>query len=143
MSLKPYSPDNVDLIVGAITISGYGEDEFINFEMDEDAYTLVAGVDGENTVNHRVSHNGTLTITLQSTSRSNDILSAIYNAARNSGGAAGIVPIAIKDRNTSTLLASAKGFIKKLPAVTFGATTTPREWVFQLVDIQAFVGGSG
>ena len=140
MTVKTYDPKQVQIIIGGQTISGFADGEFINVERDEDMFTKVSGADGE--VSRAKSNNkmGTMTLTLLGTSASNDILSAFAVADELSNS--GIVPIICKDSlGTSTLFAG-EGWVKKMPAYTASKEISTRAWVFDLAEVEIFIGGN-
>ena len=140
MTVKTYDPKAVQIIVGGNQISGFADGEFINVERDEDMFTKVTGADGE--VSRAKSNNkmGTMTLTLLGTSASNDILSAFAQADELSNS--GVVPIYIKDSLGTTILFSAEGWVKKMPAFTASKEITDRAWVFDLAVVDVFIGSN-
>ncbi|MEM3318264.1 MAG: phage protein, partial [Thermoplasmatales archaeon] len=82
----------------------------------------------------------TLTITLAQTSPSNDVLSGIFNLDKLSNQ--GIVPILIKDMSGNTVIFSATGWIQSFPDMSFGNEINDRSWIFDLANIDMFIGGN-
>lgn len=140
MALKTIDPKKVILTIGGVPIGGYADGTFISFEMAEDAFTTSVGADGETV---RVKSNnrlGTLTITLQQTSDSNSSLSAVATADQLSG--TGIVAVLIKEIGGDTSIISGKGWVRKLPVAEYGKEVANREWILDLADVDAFIGGT-
>jgi len=140
MAVKTYDPKQVQLIIGLVPISGFADGEFINIERDEDTFTKISGADGE--VSRAKSNNkmGELSVILLQTSASNDILSAFMLADELANS--GVIPIFIKDSLGLTTLFAAEGWVKKPPAITFDKEIGEREWVFDLANVDIFVGGN-
>lgn len=137
-----WDPARVDTLVGLIAMSGFADGAMIEFEEDGPRYKVVKGVDGQITrvkINGRV---GTLTIHLQNTSKSNDVLSAFHIADLASDGGGGIVPVAVRDRNGVTVLAAKEGFVEGFPKDTMSDKPEDRAWKVILVDYDLFLGGS-
>ena len=91
-----YDPSRVTVTVGAAVLSGFAEDTFISIEEIGDGVTSVSGADGEVARAMSSDRRCRVTITLQQTSTGNDILSALLQADRISGGD-GIFPITVAD----------------------------------------------
>lgn len=142
MSFHEYDPDQVDVIFALAPISGFSEDDMVTIEEDEDGFILVTGVDGEFTRSKVKGVSAKVTIKIMSSSRSNDALSAIYEADRLAPGGAGVVPILIRDNNGTSLFASDKAWIIKRPPRTFGKQAVPVEWQIQVIDQKWFQGGT-
>lgn len=142
MSTKHWNPDRVDTIVGVAPMSGFSEDAMIKFTESDDRFVIVKGVDGQVTRSKTVAKVGKLTISLMSSSKSNDILSALHTLDILTPGGAGVVPLAIVDRNGTSLLAAPECWIDKFPDTNMGKQAEAREWTLTVVDYQLFVGGT-
>lgn len=140
MSVKTYDPKQVQLIIGGNQIGGFADGEFINAERDEDAFTKVTGADGETSRAKSNNKAGSLTLTLAGTSSSNDALSAIAIADELDND--GIVEVYIKDTLGTSVLFSAQGWIRKMPAYSADKEITNREWVLDLANVDTFIGGN-
>jgi hypothetical protein len=141
MATKEYDPELVDTIVGVAEMSGFAEDAMIKFEESEDQWVLKKGVDGTFTRVRIQGKAGIFTISLMSSSRSNDVLSALYLLDQLTPGGAGIVPLLVRDRNGTSTLAATESWIIKAPDLSFGKETETREWRLQVVDYKLYVGG--
>jgi hypothetical protein len=140
MGLKHYAPKDYDCIVGVAVISGYGEDTMIGVEQTEDTFTVTAGADGE--ITRVKSHNRThrVTLTLMQNSPSNEVLAALHQADISADGGAGVVTFLLRNKNGSTLIASAACWVVKSANVTLSKGAQGREWMIDLVDPSVFVG---
>lgn len=138
--LHTYNPAEVSTIVGAFNMQGFADGSFVTIEMNEDAWNLYVGSDGEGARSKSNNRSGTITIRLMQTSSSNEILSALYKS--DDVGDAGITNILIKDSSGSTLAMAENAWIRKLPAVDFARESGEREWVFESDNIQVFVGSN-
>ena len=140
MSVKTYDPNEVICIVGGAIISGYADGTYLNVERDEQMFQKVEGADGF--VYRAKSNNksGVLTLTLQQTSPSNDVLSGFMVADELTNS--GIVPVFIKDAIGTTVLVSGEGWVQQMPAVGYAKEVNNREWSIAMAQINAFVGGN-
>src|SRR5690606_23641120 len=132
-----YDPKQVKIVVGAHTITGVADGTFITIEPTGDGVTSVAGAYGDvaRSMSHDPRH--TITITLQQTSRSNDVLSSLRDVDRLSGGS-GAFPIQVTDLRGGTLFAGTAWVVKKATA-TFASGTENKEWPLEAVG--AFTNG--
>jgi len=142
MALFDYSPDEVDVLVAGIPITGWADGEFLTIEMTTDAFTSVVGTDGEVTRNRSNDNRATATVKLMQSSASNDLLSALYNTDRLARNGAGIGAFLVKDNQGRSLYAAAECWIRKHPDISFDREATAREWVIEIADLQVFTGGN-
>jgi hypothetical protein len=139
MSIRTFDPKEVSVIYGPLIIRGFSEDK-ISVVRDNPAWELVVGADGEST---RVKSNdlsGTITLTLQQSSPSNDELSAQFNADQLSN--AGLLPLYIKDNLGSTVISAATAYIEQIPEATYGKTQNDRVWTLRTDNLLVFLGGN-
>lgn len=138
--MKPYTVDPKQVIstVGAVNVGGFVDGTFILANRTSDAFSMVSGADNQVTRLKINDSTGTITFTLQQSSPSNSLLTAIGILDEQSGG--GIVPITVKDFGGSTLIISPYSWLRKIPEVTYAKEVTSREWVFDCSKIDIFVG---
>ena len=86
-SFKIYDPDQVSLSLAGIPIDGYADGEFVRIERETDVFSDVAGSNGEVARSKTNDNRGTVTFILMQTSKTNDLLSALYNLEKNTPGA--------------------------------------------------------
>lgn len=140
MGVETYSPKKVHVLVGAAIIQGYADGTFVNVERSVDAFTLSVGADGEASRVHSPDRSGTVTLTLQQTSDSNDVLSAL--AIADDLTLQGTFPLLVKDNNGRTLVESNTAWIKKVPASEYSKEMSQREWVIECAELNIHVGGN-
>lgn len=140
--MKHWNPDQVDVIVGGVPMSGFSEDGMIELEESEERFIVVKGVDGEITRSKVVARLATLTIKLMNTSRSNDVLSALHTLDLSTSGGAGVVPFGVIDRNGTSLMAAPEGWVNGFPPVKMGKQGEERTWKCTIIDYRMFVGGT-
>lgn len=141
MAVHTVDPKNVIISVGGVNISGFADGTFLEITADTQQFTKVIGADGFATRVKTNNYGGVLTITLAQSSPSNDVLSALLNADRVSNS--GVVPILIRDITGTTIIFSASGWIQQLPDTAYGNTINNRAWVFDLAEMDVFIGGNG
>jgi hypothetical protein len=140
MATYTYSPDKVLCIIGGVPMSGFADGTGITVEREADAFTKVVGSDGVVSRVKSANRTGSVTITLQQTSASNDILSgfALLDEVSNEG----VFPVLIKDNLGRSVFASGEGWVKKIPSSAFGKDISDREWVIDCGKLNIFVGGN-
>ena len=128
--VKTYNPAKFLCIIGGIPMSGFADGTFVNVESVTDGITSQSGADGEiaRAISADVRHR--VTLTLQQTSASNDVLSNFHKADRLSGGGV-LLPILLEDLTGRTVFAVAQSWIVKSPARGFGKDVGTREWLFE------------
>ena len=140
MAAKTYSPKKVSVIVAGVIMAGYAEGSFISVERSADAFTKVVGSDGEVGRVHSADRSGRITLTLQQTSESNDVLSALQIADEFS--LTGKFPVIVKDNNGTSLYHGMDAWIVKSPNAEYSNSMSPREWMIDVADLTAFSGGN-
>lgn len=130
-TLKTYSPDRIKILVGAHVVTGTADGTFVNITQMTDGVSSEAGAYGDVARAMSLDPRHTITITLQQTSRSNDVLSAYADADRISGGN-GAVPVAITDLRGGTLFAGT-GWVVKKADKGFAKELTANEWTLEAV----------
>ncbi len=141
MSVRTVDPKNVIIAIGGVPMSGFADGTFLEISSDAQQFTKVTGADGHTTRVKTNNYGGTLTLTLSQSSPSNDVLSAMFNADRLRN--AGVVPVLIRDLTGTTEIFAATGWIQQIPSVIYGNAVNNREWVLDLAEMDAFVGGNG
>lgn len=143
MSVRSYDPKMILTTVGALPMTGFADGTFLKVEMNEDAFSLQVGADGEAARSRSNNNSAKITITLLQTSPANDLLSALYASDRLIPGRTGIVPLMIKDLLGTTLFAAVSCWITKVAPAEYAKEAGSREWVLETDDLQvAYVGGS-
>ncbi len=137
---KNYDPGRVVASFKGIQILGFMDGTFISGERAEDAFEMAVGAQGDVTRVRNRNRTGTVTMTLQAASPSNDLLSAQAILDELSG--IGYGPLLVKDLNGLTVIEAPIAWIKKSPTVEFGDEASGREWIFDCADLILVVGGA-
>jgi hypothetical protein len=138
MAFATYDFSQVNLIIGGVPISGFADGSSITVEFDEQQWTKTTGSDGLVTRSKSNNYSGSVSVSLQQSSRANDVLSALWVADRTSN--AGVVPLLIKDNSGRTLWAAQHAWVQQMPSQEFGKELSDREW---LLDCDALTGAAG
>lgn len=143
MATRTYNPDRVAVIVGPAEIKGFVDGTFVAISEIGDGVTSQSGADGEVARAISSDRRHSITITLQQTSESNDILSGLYAADRKTCGGA-MVPIMVKDLCGRTLFSAAEAWVTKTPDAAFGTEISERAWVLHTgAPVVYLIGGQG
>jgi len=138
--LKNYDADQVSISIGGHVVSGYADGEFVTVARDEDAYSLSVGADGEPTRSKSNNFAGTITLVLQQTSDSNDVLAAKAELDELSNG--GLFPVSVKDNSGRAIYFADAMWVQKKPDAAYGRESGTREWVLRTGNLQHFAGGN-
>lgn len=141
MSVFTVDAKSVLVSVGGFPISGFVDGTFLEITADDQQFLKVTGADGYVTRVKSNDYGAVMTLTLSQSSPSNDILSGIFNADRLNN--LGVVPILIKDMTGTTIIFSGTGWIQQFPDISYGNDITDRAWIFDLANVDLFIGGNG
>lgn len=141
MSVRTFDPKSVIITIGGVAMSGFADGTFLEVTADTQQFTKIIGADGYATRIKTNNYGGVMTLTLSQSSPSNDALSAILNADRVAN--AGVVTILVKDLSGTSIIFSASGWIQQFPDISFANTVNDRAWIFDLAEMEIFVGGNG
>ena len=92
--LATFAPNDVTVVITqrssgiAHIVSGYSEDSIVNIERSAETFTMYTGADNTSTRIYNANKSATVTLSLQQTSASNDILSLLYANDSNKIGRA-------------------------------------------------------
>lgn len=137
--VKTYSPDRIKVIIGPTAMTGAADGTFVEIEPMTDGTTSEAGAYGEVARALSLDPRHTITVTLQQTSRFNDVLSALYQLDKVSGGD-GTAPILITDLRGTTVFAGTC-WVTKMATATYAKGLEAKEWPIEAVG-EFFNGGT-
>lgn len=135
-----YDPARVVFTFSGILVQGFMEGTFISVERAEDAFTPSVGAAGDVTRVRNRNRTGSITVTLQAASPSNDQLSTIARIDELFGQ--GVKPSMVKDLNGTTLIQASNSWIRKIPQWQAAKDASGVEWVFDCAELNMHVGGS-
>jgi len=138
--VKTYNPSDVVVIYGAKQITGFSEDDMITIKPGGSGTQKYVGVDGE--VSRSIDPDTTVevTMTLATTSDSNDTLMEAYEADRTYGS--GMQELIIKDLSGSTIVSAAQAWVANMPTKKFGKKIDKNEWTMHTGQASSFIGGN-
>ncbi len=142
MTLYTFDAKSVGVIFGGAPLSGFADGTFVSIEQNEDSFSLQVGTDGDACRSKSNNQSARVTVTLQQSSASNDVLSALFNTDILSPSGDGIFPLMVKDNTGRSILAAEKAWIVKPPTSTFAREAENREWVFETDAMIHNVGGN-
>ena len=140
--MQTYDPKKIIVIFGARQLTGMAEDSIVSIAPNGDGLQTYVGADGD--VARSLDPDATyeVTVSLNTTSASNDYLSNMYNYDRETGD--GIAPLLIKDLAGTTLFSAPEAWVNNMPEASRGLTVDTQEWTFSTGQVEdAIVGGLG
>ena len=138
--MKTYDPKKIIVIFGSRQLTGMAEDSIVTISPLGDGMQIYVGADGD--VARSVDPDATfeVTVSLNTTSNSNDYLSNMYNFDRATGN--GVAPLLIKDLAGTTLFSAPEAWIANMPEASRGLTVDTQEWTFNTGQVEdAIIGG--
>lgn len=144
MAMRAWNIKDLALSLNAVPLEGgYGEDEVMQLEWEEDQFIPYVGADGE--VSRAATNNGlaTVTLTYAQTAAANDRLTALLKADIATPNGAGAGMFQARDTNGRMVVISDRAWVAAYPSVTMGKTIQTIEWKLQLADagLGSFIGG--
>jgi len=138
--MDTHDPASMVFTVGGNVITGFMDGTYLTVERLEDTYTLHVGADGEVARVRNRNKSGSFTFTLQQTSTSNQILSALTTLDEQTGVPAGASYL--RDLLGTTILGGDESYVLKLASSGFGKEMQGREWTVVVPRLDGVVGGS-
>ena len=129
-------------IAGIPITGGYADGEFLRIESESDAFTDVAGTDGEVTRSKTNDRRATATLSLMQTADANNLLAALAITDREAPNGAGVGAFLVRDRQGTALYQASECWISKTPDATFDREATAREWTIRIAKLEDFTGGT-
>jgi hypothetical protein len=146
--LATFAPNDVTVILTQASsgishiVSGFSEDSIVTVERNAETYTLYTGADNTNTRIYNANTSAKMTMALQQTSSSNDILSQLYLNDAASRDSTGLFSINIVDNSGRSSYFAEEAYIAVVPNSAFANTMQTREWVIEAVRMETFIGGN-
>lgn len=136
-----YNPKKNIIIYGAKQLTGFAEDDMITIKPLGDGMQIFSGADGE--VGRSIDPNSTyeVTVSLATSSKSNDYLSNCFNKDRKTGN--NMLPLIIKDLSGSTLFFAKQAWIKNFTESKRGRKISNQDWTFNTGQVDdPIIGGN-
>lgn len=145
--IRQFDPSRVRMRVLGIELTGFAQKK-VSIKQKTDTWKLVTGCEGETTRVKSLDTSGTITVTLQQTSPSNQFLSTLYFLDRQ---LAVPVPVWIYYEGDSfgesifglsTKIISLQTWIKKLPDINYSNKLDETVWEFESDNLLYFLFGN-
>lgn len=137
---RTYDPAEHLCSFGGIPITAFGPDTFIDAVRNEDGWSLVVGAGGETVRSRNRNRSGKVTVTLLASSPENDALMQAALADENLGQ--GIGEFFVKDNLGTAFCHAESAWIVKIPNMSRAKAAGVATWVFELANMDIFVGGN-
>lgn len=144
--LATFTPNDVTIVITQQStgishiVSGFSEDSIVNVERNADTFMLYTGADDTNTRIYNANTASTVTLSLQQTSASNDILTALYENDRQTRN--GLFSITIRDNSGRSEFFSEEAYIGIVPSSAYSNQMNTREWVIHAPKLDTLIGGN-
>lgn len=125
-----YSPSDVKLVVSGYTLSGIMD---INLAWNTPPFSIRRGIRGRNTRVYNKDLSATLTISVQQTSVTNDVLFQILRLDRRGGLAR--LDLALSDNSGRSVVQTTEAYVARYPDLTYSSSFNPHQWVFDILSI--------
>lgn len=146
--LATFAPNDVTVVITqrssgiAHIVSGYSEDSIVNIERSAETFTMYTGADNTSTRIYNANKSATVTLSLQQTSSSNDILSLLYANDSNSRNSSGLFSLQISDSSGRSRYFSDDAYVGVVPNSQFGNSMQVRDWVLHAHNLDTYIGGN-
>lgn len=136
MGLKTYDAAKHVATLGPFPISGFGEGTMITVAPNQaERWNLQKGVQGASSRARNHDRSARTTFSLQQTSASNDILSALEKTGE-------ALPLLIKDLSGRSVFVGPDSYVLGEPEASYGDSITNRDWVIETPDMFSHHGGN-
>lgn len=140
MAVKTYNAADVSIIFGTRQLTGLAEGSFVVVTRDEQTFTKKVGADGEVTRSKTNNKAGSVVLTLDQSSDSNDFLSESHNIDENTG--LGIKPLNIVDGSGTTVVFAREAWVQKPADMDKGRDSGENAWTLDTGPMDVFIGGN-
>lgn len=146
--LATFAPNDVNVVITqrssgiAHIVSGYSEDSIVNIERTAETFTMYTGADNTSTRIYNANKSATITLSLQQTSASNDILTLLYSNDSASRNSSGLFSLQISDASGRSRYFSDDAYVGVVPNSAFGNSMQTRDWVLHAHNLDTYIGGN-
>jgi len=139
MTVRTFNPKQFTITFGGQWLTDLAPGVFIEARWDQPRFRIVRGIDGDSARVRNVSRSGTINVTLQQSSLSNNWLSS-FNIADELLGAS-VFPFLARDAGGGTTIFAASAFVREIPPIGMSTTATDRTWTFVTDNLFLYLGG--
>lgn len=146
--LATFAPNDVNVVITqtssgiAHIVSGYSEDSIVNIERVAETFTMYTGADNTSTRIYNANKSAMVTLSLQQTSASNDILSLLYSNDAASRNSSGLFSLQISDASGRSRYFSDDAYVGVVPNSGFANSMQTRDWVLHAHNLDTYIGGN-
>ena len=146
--LSTFAPNSIAVVISQESsgishiVSGFATDSIVKVAPSTDKFELYTGADNTSTRIYKANEAGTITLDLQQTSASNDILSQLYLNDIATRDSSGLFSITVKDNSGRSVYFAAEAYIGKTPDSDFGNTMHVRQWTIHCARLEQYIGGN-
>lgn len=146
--LQTFAPNQVSIILThAATntvhmITGFSEDQIVAIDRNSETFSIYRGADDTKTRIYNSDTSATITVPLQQTSNSNDVLTALYEYDRARLNSDGLFSLQIKDMTGRSLYYSDEAYIGNVPNSNFANSMQLREWQIHAASLNTMIAGN-
>lgn len=127
--LKNYDPGRILIIFRGLQIQGFADGSFVKAVRNQKTFKTKVGAAGHVVRIRTRDRTGLVTVTLQATATSNDILQGFLDADELDGS--GVGPLMIKDLNGNMLATAEQAWVTKVPDIERSTDGPDTEWEFE------------
>jgi len=139
--LANYCPDEVDvLLAGFIPVKGFLDGTFIEITKDVQPFQTRVSADGQVMRLYQQSDVYTLTLTLMSTSETNDVLTKLWQLDEITQK--GKFPVLVKDKTGTDLFFSTTSWVEVVPGIVKSNNIEGRSWTLKSIEASINIGGN-
>lgn len=144
--LATFAPNDVTIVITQLSsgishiCGGFSEDAIVTIDRNADTFTLYTGADDTNTRIYNANTSGMMTLTLQQTSSTNDVLMGLYEQDRTSR--TGLFSILVKDNSGRSQYFSEEAYVGVVPNSGFSNSMQTRDWVIHAPKLESILGGN-
>ena len=145
-TLATFAPEDVKVVVSrgdfSHVISGYSEDAMVGIARNSPTFEMFVSADNQSTRVYKANTSATVTLTLNQTSVSNDVLSQLYLNDKASRNSTGLFEVQILDMSGRSRYTSKQAFIAVVPDSSFSNSVQTREWQIFCDSLDTIIGGN-
>lgn len=137
---RNYDPARILVIFRGHQVQGYADGTFVKAVRNEKSFKTSVGAGGDVIRIRSRNKTGLVTISLQATATSNDVLQAFLDADELDGS--GVGPLMIKDLNGNMLATATNAWVTKVPDMERSDDKPGTEWEFECASLVLRNGSS-
>jgi hypothetical protein len=148
--LSTYDPTQVLVILdwevngqpGSHIISGVSEQSIVSIERSDAWSESIGGYGNTTRIYNPVWDKANITIPLQQTSESNDVLDALFTRDVRNKNSDNLFSITVKDTSGRSLHYGYQAYVAVKPNAVYGTTMESRDWVVRVNKLEDIMGGN-